>query len=157
MAMPPAILLSTILPPPKLLDTSGNTRLAWKTWKTNERVVHETFYIIEQSVPVTLRGSTAERLDLIRLVQHIDVDQLYQPAQPFADVFTGLGELKDHEYEIKVKPGTVGVVVPARRVPVALEDKTRVELQRMEDQGVITKLQGFGKFGLASRAPNFAP
>ncbi|XP_049269486.1 uncharacterized protein LOC119379086 [Rhipicephalus sanguineus] len=105
----------------------------------NERVVLETFYIIEQSVPVTLSGSAAERLEFIRRVQHIDVDQLYPPAQPFADVFTGLGELKDYEYEIKLKPGAVGVVVPARRIPVALEDKTRAELQRMEDQGVIRK------------------
>lgn len=64
----------------------------------NERVIQETFYIIEQSVPVTLSGSAAERLEFIRRVQHIDVDQLYQPAQPFADVFTGLGELKDYEY-----------------------------------------------------------
>ncbi|XP_049271822.1 uncharacterized protein LOC125758530 [Rhipicephalus sanguineus] len=105
----------------------------------NERVVLETFYIIEQSVPVTLSGSAAERLEFIRRVQHIDVDQLYPPAPPFADVFTGLGELKDYEYEIKLKPGAVGVVVPARRIPVALEDKTRAELQRMEDQGVIRK------------------
>ncbi|XP_049274348.1 uncharacterized protein LOC125759520 [Rhipicephalus sanguineus] len=82
---------------------------------------------------------TSERLEFIRRVQHIDADTLYPPAQPFADVFTGLSELKDYEYEIKLKPGTAGIIVPPRRVPVGLEDKTRAELQRMEDQGVITK------------------
>ncbi|XP_049515019.1 uncharacterized protein LOC125941552 [Dermacentor silvarum] len=157
MATPPALLPSTILPPPKPLDTSGNAWLGWKTWKTNERVVPETFYIIEQNVPVTLSGSVAERLGFICRIQHIEVDELYPPAQHFAEVFSGLGELKGYEYEIKLKPGAVGVIVPARRIPMALEGKTRAELQRMEDQGVITKLQGFGKFGLASRAPNFAP
>ncbi|XP_049513828.1 uncharacterized protein K02A2.6-like [Dermacentor silvarum] len=140
MATPPALLPSTILPPPKPLDTSGNAWLGWKTWKTNERVVPETFYIIEQNVPVTLSGSVAQRLGFICRVQHIEVDELYPPAQPFAEVFSGLGELKGYEYEIKLKPGAVGVIVPARRIPVALEGKTRAELQRMEDQGVITKV-----------------
>ncbi|XP_077528568.1 uncharacterized protein LOC144140949 [Haemaphysalis longicornis] len=105
----------------------------------NDRVVPETFCIVDQSVPVTLSGSATERLGFIVRVRHIDVDQLYPPAQPFAEIFTGLGELKDYEYEIKLKLGAVGVVVPARRVPVTLENKTRVELQRMEEQGVITK------------------
>ncbi|XP_077565050.1 uncharacterized protein LOC144180603 [Haemaphysalis longicornis] len=105
----------------------------------NDRVVPETFYIVDQSVPEPSSGSAAERLGFIVRVWHIDVDQLYPPAQPFAEIFTGLGELKDYEYEIKLKPGAVGVVVPARRVPVALENMTRAELQRMEEQGVITK------------------
>ncbi|KAL1444203.1 hypothetical protein MTO96_029969 [Rhipicephalus appendiculatus] len=41
---------------------------------------------------------------------------------------------------MKLKPGAVGVVVPARRVPVALQDKVKAELQGMEAQGVIAKV-----------------
>ncbi|KAH7936030.1 hypothetical protein HPB52_016775 [Rhipicephalus sanguineus] len=41
------------------------------------------------------------------------------------DVFEGLGQLKDFEYDMKLKPGAVGVVVPARTVPVALQDKVK--------------------------------
>ncbi|KAL1479104.1 hypothetical protein MTO96_052139 [Rhipicephalus appendiculatus] len=41
---------------------------------------------------------------------------------------------------MKLKPGSVGTVVPARRVPVALQDRVLAELQRMEQQGVITKV-----------------
>lgn len=63
--------------------------------------------MVEQSVPVTLSGSVAERLRFIIRVQNIEVDQLYPPAQPFADSFTGLGELKLYEYDIKIKPGAV--------------------------------------------------
>ncbi|XP_077489414.1 uncharacterized protein LOC144100474 [Amblyomma americanum] len=40
---------------------------------------------------------------------------------------------------MKLKPDSVGVMVPARRVPVALQDKVAAELQRMEAQGVISK------------------
>ncbi|KAL1485617.1 hypothetical protein MTO96_031814 [Rhipicephalus appendiculatus] len=41
---------------------------------------------------------------------------------------------------MKLKPGAVGVVVPTRRVPMALQDKVKAELQRMEGQGVITNV-----------------
>ncbi|KAL1442860.1 hypothetical protein MTO96_046221 [Rhipicephalus appendiculatus] len=41
---------------------------------------------------------------------------------------------------MKLKPGAVGVVVPARRVPVPLQDKVKAELQHMEAQGVMTKV-----------------
>nr|XP_054919017.1 uncharacterized protein LOC129380234 [Dermacentor andersoni] len=42
---------------------------------------------------------------------------------------------------MKLKPGSAGTVVPARRVPIALQDKVLAELQRMEQQGVITKAE----------------
>ncbi|KAL1483826.1 hypothetical protein MTO96_050183, partial [Rhipicephalus appendiculatus] len=42
---------------------------------------------------------------------------------------------------MKLKPGSVGTVVSARRVPVALQDRVLAELQRMEQQGVITKTE----------------
>ncbi|XP_070386234.1 uncharacterized protein [Dermacentor albipictus] len=42
---------------------------------------------------------------------------------------------------MKLKPGSAGTVVPARRVPVALQDKVLAKLQRMEQQGVITKAE----------------
>ncbi|XP_077492461.1 uncharacterized protein LOC144103676 [Amblyomma americanum] len=40
---------------------------------------------------------------------------------------------------MKLKPDSMGVVVPARRVPMALQDKVAPELQRMEAQGAILK------------------
>lgn len=105
----------------------------------NDRTKEQTFFIVEQDVPATLSGAAAESLGFIyrmRDIQH----ELYPPVQPFADVFEGLGQLKDFQYDMKLKPGAVGVVVPARRVPVALQDKVKAELQRMEAQGVITKV-----------------
>ncbi|XP_075737621.1 uncharacterized protein LOC142777192 isoform X2 [Rhipicephalus microplus] len=42
---------------------------------------------------------------------------------------------------MKLKPGAMGVVVPARRVPVSLQDKVKEELQCMEDQGVIQQTE----------------
>lgn len=106
----------------------------------NDKQHDETFFVIEQNVPVTLSGAAAESLGLIYRIDSVETQQLYPAAQPFADVFTGLGQLKNFEYDMKLKPGAAGVVVPARRVPVAIEEKVKAELQRMEEQNVITKL-----------------
>lgn len=106
----------------------------------NNRKCEEEFFVVDQDVAVTLSGAVAERLGLIYRVQKVETEELYSPAQPFADIFSGLGQLKDVEYSIKLKPGSVGTVVPARRVPVALQEKVLMELQRMEQQGVITKV-----------------
>ncbi|XP_075750004.1 uncharacterized protein LOC142814703 isoform X1 [Rhipicephalus microplus] len=107
----------------------------------NDKQHDETFFVIEQNVPVTLSGAAAESLGLIYRVDSVETQQLYPAAQPFADVFTGLGQLKNFECEMKLKPGAVGVVVPARRVPVAIEEKVKAELERMEEHNVITKEQ----------------
>ncbi|XP_075749854.1 uncharacterized protein LOC142814645 isoform X2 [Rhipicephalus microplus] len=40
---------------------------------------------------------------------------------------------------MKLKPGAIGIVVPARRVPMALQERVKEKLKRMEEQGVITK------------------
>ncbi|XP_077561967.1 uncharacterized protein LOC144178178 isoform X5 [Haemaphysalis longicornis] len=105
----------------------------------NDKQHDETFFVIEQNVPVTLSGAAAETLGLIYRIDSVETQPLYPAAQPFADVFTGLGQLKNFEYDMKLKPGAAGVVVPARRVPVAIEEKVKAELQRMEEQNVITK------------------
>ncbi|XP_075724095.1 uncharacterized protein LOC142766130 [Rhipicephalus microplus] len=107
----------------------------------NDKQHDETFFVIEQNVPVTLSGAAAESLGLIYRVDSVETQQLYPAAQPFTDVFTGLGQLKNFEYEMKLKPGAVSVVVPARRAPVAIEKKVKAELQRMEEHNVITKEQ----------------
>ncbi|XP_049268784.1 uncharacterized protein LOC125757341 [Rhipicephalus sanguineus] len=108
------------------------------TLSANARTKEQMFFIVEEDVPATLSGAAAESLGFIYRMRDIQ-QELYPPVQPFADVFEGLGQLKDFEYDMKLKPGAVGVVVPARRVPVALQDKVKAELQRMETQGVITK------------------
>lgn len=106
----------------------------------NDKRHDETFFVIDQNMPVTLSGAAAESLGFIYRIDNVETQQLYPAAQSFADVSTGLGQRKNFEYEMKLKPGAVGVVVPARRVAVAIEERVKAELQRMEQQGVITKV-----------------
>ena len=59
----------------------------------------------------------------------------------FPKVFKGLGTIGE-EYEIKLKENAepYALYVP-RNVPIPLRSKVKVELERMEDLGVISKVE----------------
>ena len=60
--------------------------------------------------------------------------------EKFPSLFSGLGEMSD-PYEIRLKPDAKPhALFTARHVPIPLREKVRVELQRMEDLGVISKI-----------------
>lgn len=67
-------------------------------------------------------------------------DHLYEAALPYEDIFHGLGQLKGVVYHMKLKPESHKVIKPAIRVPVALQDRVKAELQRMEADKVIVKV-----------------
>jgi hypothetical protein len=58
----------------------------------------------------------------------------------YSTVFDGIGLLPG-ECVIHVDPTVTPVVHPPRRIPVALEDKVRQELNRMHEMGVIAKCE----------------
>jgi hypothetical protein len=57
----------------------------------------------------------------------------------YDDVFQGLGCLQG-EYHIKTNPNVTPVVHAPRKVPYALRDKLKTELDRMENLGAIEKV-----------------
>ena len=58
----------------------------------------------------------------------------------YKKVFTGLGRLKVTPLKIHLKPNVIPVQKPCRRVPIAIRGKFKEELDSMEGQGTITKL-----------------
>ena len=57
----------------------------------------------------------------------------------FSEVFDSLGCLPGY-YKVQLDTSILPVVEPCRRIPFALHDRVRAELQRMEDIGVIAKV-----------------
>ena len=54
-------------------------------------------------------------------------------------LFTGLGDLVDSEYEIKLKPDSQPFALHTpRRIPIPLFSKVKMELDRMQELGVIS-------------------
>ena len=70
------------------------------------------------------------------------MDSVSEYRAKYNDQFEGLGELRDYPYTIKWKDGAspVALTVP-RRVPYPLLSKVKTELDRMVEQGVISKVE----------------
>ncbi|KAL3217245.1 hypothetical protein MRX96_006143 [Rhipicephalus microplus] len=90
-------------------------------------------------VPTTLSGELPHKLGLIQLVATLTTteNQLHEMAKPFADTFKGLGELRGVVCHMNLHKGFQGVVEPARSVALALCEKVKAELDRMEVNGVL--------------------
>ena len=54
----------------------------------------------------------------------------------YDDVFSGLGELPG-EYTIQIRPNSVPIVNPPRRLPVSLRNVVKAELDMMVDKQII--------------------
>ena len=58
----------------------------------------------------------------------------------FSDVFAAFGCISGREYHIDIDPNATPVVSPPHRVPFALKDKYKEELERMERNQIIEKV-----------------
>ena len=78
---------------------------------------------------------------MLAVVDDVGTDPARSIKQQFPSLFTGLGMLQG-DYEIKLKldakPFSLGT---ARNIPLPLRDKVKQELNDMEAQGVLSKVQ----------------
>lgn len=90
-------------------------------------------------MPTTLSGELPHRLGLIQLVATLRTaeNQLYEVAKPFADTFKGLSELRGVVYHMSLHKRFQGVVKPACSVALAIHEKVKAELDRIEANGVL--------------------
>ena len=114
------------------LQVIGKTQLKCKTSK-NECVLE--FQVIDTQAKPILGLNGCELLNLVQRVDLIKDEVLAS----FTDVFEGLGTMK-REYRIKIDPTVPPVVHPSRKVPVALRNSLLKELQRMEQENVVEKV-----------------
>jgi hypothetical protein len=71
-------------------------------------------------------------------LQKFNPTQQHELLKGYDELFTGLGCLPG-EHTIEIDRSYTPVVHPPRRVPLALKEQIKEELQRMEDAGVIVK------------------
>ena len=60
----------------------------------------------------------------------------------YAHLFSGIGHFKCKPVHITMKQNSMPVQKPPRRVPIAMTDKFKQELESMEAQGIISKYDG---------------
>ncbi|PIK56894.1 hypothetical protein BSL78_06220 [Apostichopus japonicus] len=107
------------------------------------------FYVVPRNVQPLMGVETCVKLGLIKRVNRIQAVGLSNTNETSdydtirlddADVFEGLGCLPG-EHKIVIDPQASPVAHPCRKVPFALQDDLKRELQRMVELGVITKVE----------------
>ena len=105
------------------------------TWKGLES--QQDIYVIRNLRRALLGKPALEALNIVALVEPIQEPDIYDR---FPQVFKGLGKLSG-SYTIKLKEGaTPFALTTPRRVPIPLLPKVKEELRRMENMGVITRI-----------------
>ncbi|CAB4018481.1 Hypothetical predicted protein [Paramuricea clavata] len=107
---------------------------------------HHLLFIVVASQTTPILGlATSERLNLIKRVYKItdtNIEEAYSSniSEEYADCFGEIGTLKS-TYHMTLKDDVRPVVVPPRKVPFALKDRLKKELDRMESMGIIEKVE----------------
>jgi hypothetical protein len=100
------------------------------------------FHIVNVNHEPLLSEKACVALGFIRycgaVTSHIDRSQAEQIMKKYEDVFEGYGCLPG-EISLEVDESVPARIQPARRVPVALREKLKLELQQLEADGIITK------------------
>ena len=109
----------------------------------NDLKVEQPLYVVKGlkrdllGLPAIVALKVAARIDATTKASEIPDSIL----QKYPTIFNGLGNL-GAEYEVKLKPGAKPHAIYApRRVPLALRHKVKVELDKMEAAGVISRVE----------------
>ena len=95
---------------------------------------------------------SCEDLNLVRIVEEVganlktNVDNL---AKTYHQVFEGIGCMPGKQ-TLQIKPEATPVVYAPRRVPVALREKVKHELERMGNEGIISRVTDPGRGWVSS-------
>lgn len=80
-------------------------------------------------------------LGILAKIYTVNLDSLDSVKRQFPELFQGLGKLQG-EYEVSMKPDTKPFSLSTpHRIPLPLMSKVKKELERMESQGVITRVE----------------
>nr|XP_037285998.1 uncharacterized protein LOC119179019 [Rhipicephalus microplus] len=98
------------------------------------------FFIVKKSTQAILGLSASEALGLVsRTVDVVNTRSTIQAMTEFPELFQGIGCLK-RQYHMVLRGDATPVVQPVRRVPQALLQPLRKELDRMEHEGIVVKV-----------------
>jgi len=110
----------------------------------NNNIYPLDFYITNIKASTILGAKACKQLHLLQRINNITNDQptttteLPNILDEYPDVFKGLGCLPG-KHTIKIDPSVTPVVHPPRKVPIALKEKVKDELDRMEREGVVIR------------------
>lgn len=111
------------------------------TLRRKDKHIMENIYVVEGLNIPLLSRQAATALQLVARLDTATLDSKETVKKEFPELFSGLGSMKG-EYNIVLKPGAQPFSVSTpRRISLPLLPKIKEELNRMERQGVISKVE----------------
>ena len=118
--------------------------------KANGAKCVDEFTVIKGNGKSILGKRTAERLKVLRVgpadTAEGTVNTVTEEGsdsdirKEFADLFTGVGLLKDYKLKLHIDENVIPVAQPVRRLPFGLRDKVDHKLDELLNMGVIEEL-----------------
>lgn len=99
------------------------------------------FQVCDNDLVPILGLTTVSNFNLIKRVNNVQSEETKSLLTKYENVFTGLGQIKNYEYKIELKENSKGKIEPCRHVPFKLMSKLKNELEDMERNGVISKIE----------------
>ena len=96
-----------------------------------------TFQIVDSGEPI-MGGDSCRMLNLIKRINTMNANEAQNILSDYEDLFTGLGCIRS-DYHLFTDPNVLPVVDPPRRIPYAVQNDAKAELERMEHEGVIIR------------------
>ncbi|XP_075726431.1 uncharacterized protein LOC142768344 [Rhipicephalus microplus] len=110
--------------------------LATIQWR--QRIVRQTVYVVSPLRSILLGLPALEALELIKFADSVSSATAIEASYP--QLFGSLGAMQG-EYNIRLKPNSVPFAISvARRIALPLRDRVKQELERMERDDVIRKV-----------------
>ena len=112
------------------------------------REIQTLFYVVEGNAPPLLSLQSSVDLGLIKLTYDVESSLRVPPVSPidkqlieheYGDLFKGIGVIPG-EVKLHLKDNAVPVVNPPRRIPEALKSRLKCELDNMENDQIIVKV-----------------
>lgn len=95
---------------------------------------HLNFFVSKTNQYPILGFQASQELDIIKVVMATNKEE--QLKEKYSNVFKGLGCMRE-PYHIELDPEVSPVVNAARKVPVAIKDRLKFELEEMEKQSFV--------------------
>ncbi len=108
---------------------------------TKSKATTQDIYVISGLKMALLGRPAIHALGIMSRIDTVNLDSLESVKRQFPELFQGLGKMQG-EYEISLKPDSKPFSLSTpRRIPLPLMSKVKQELEDMENQGVITRVE----------------
>ena len=109
--------------------------------RANGKHITTTVHVLQGTHGSLLSFGTASELGLVD-VKINNVTSCSKLIDQYPSVFQGIGKLKNYEVKLHIDESVPPVAQSARRIPFHLRKKVSAELKKLEQQGIIEKVEG---------------